>query len=606
MIGDGVQHGGGLAGIAAAVMAAGGDVLDPGPMMEGKARPWSLMGGSADRTPEEQAADRRAGFLPMTDLGNAERWHLRHGQDFRYCPELGWLAWDGRRWSRENAETRLMDSVFSTVRAVQFEATARAQLGEAWRAKFQALKDDLAKERITAEDFDAAYSALGDDPDPVVKRARGGEITRASETLHKWGRTSEGQARIKAIAEIVVSLVTVPLEALDADQWALNLMNGTLRIERVKGDGARIKLCPHRREDLISMLAPITYDPSALCPRYDAFLERVQPDEGVRRFLHAWGGYTLTGDTGEQKFVINYGPLGANGKSTWSAVLARMMGDYALTVNIAVFMDVKMQNGNSPSPAMAELPRKRMVTTSEPEKGQQLAESLMKQLTGGEPMQARHLNKPFFRFLPEFKWLASQNPMPALSADGGIWRRAKIVGWLVQIPEDEREGFEEFLQKLMTEASGILNRLLAGLDYWCAYGLPKAKAVDDVTAAVRDARDPLGRFLRVATVPDPEGKIAASVLHRAHAAWAVWDGEKGWSEKGLAGAMRDKGFEQKKISSMFWMGLRLVRPAECFAEERADGSLRRRDTLGPRTDGVGDEWDALPPDAGGEREDFVP
>lgn len=602
MIGDG----GGLDDLAAQVMAAAGDVLDPGPLMGGEARGWSQMGGSSERTAQQQADDKRAAFLPLTDLGNAERWHLRHGRDFRYCPEVGWLAWDARRWSRDNADTRLMDSVFDTVRAIQFEAGQRRQMGEAWAEKWAVLAQRHEDGEIDDAELAAARDALGEGPDPVIKRGRGGEITLASEGVARWGRTSEGQARIKAMAELALSLVTVRLEALDANPWALTVMNGTLHFDRLPGVGCKIRLAPHRREDLITMLAPVEYDPAAACPAYDAFLARVQPDEQVRQFLHSYAGYSLTGNTGEQKLVINYGPKGANGKSTWVGLLARMWGDYALTVNIALFMDTKMQNGNSPSPALAELPRKRLLATSEPEKGQHVAEALVKQLTGGEPMQARHLNKPFFRYLPEFKLHMSQNPTPQLSSDNAIWRRVVVVGWLVEIPPQERD--LDLPAKLWAERSGILNRVLAGLVDWGCDGLQPPDAVTRATAEVRDQRDPLGRFLRLATVVDPMGKIGAAELHKAHSAWALWEGEKGWSEKGLAAAMRDKGIEAKKISSMFWMGLRLVRTWRCFADEAPSGAMVRRATLGPRTDGVADEWDAVAPDPGfgGLREDDPP
>jgi P4 family phage/plasmid primase-like protien len=597
MIGDGLDA------LAAEVMASGGDVMNPGPLMGGHARPWSQMGGSAERSAEQQGADRQAGFLPLTDLGNAERWHLRHGGDYRYCAEIGWLAWDGRRWSREDADTRLMDSVFDTVRAIQFEAGARRQLGEAWRAKLVELEQQHAAGAIDDGELAAGRDRLGECPDPVIKRTRDGAVTLASEKLAQHGRTSEGQARIKAMADLALSLVTVRLEALDSNPWAVNVMNGTLRIERWKGQGCAINFGPHRRDDLMTMLAPVEYDPAATCPRYDAFMAQVQPDHGIRQFLHAYAGYSLTGDTGEQKFVINYGPTGANGKSTWVDLLARIWGDYAITVNIALFMDTKMQNSNSPSPALAELPRKRMVATSEPEKGSHVAEAMVKLVTGGEPLQARHLNKPFFRYVPEFKVLMSQNPMPHLSSDGAIWRRVVIVGWTVEVPEAERD--PDLKAKLWEERSGILNRVLDGLRDWAVDGLPKIDAIMEATATVRDVSDPLGRFLRVATVPDPAGKVNATQLHRTHGAWALFEGEKAWSEKGLAGAMRDKGFVAKKISTMWWLGLRLVRDEWAFATDDGGGAgMRRRATLGPRLDGVKDEWDALPPDAGGEGEGF--
>jgi putative DNA primase/helicase len=587
----------GLDALAASVLASA-----PGPMAGGHARQWSQMGGSAERTPEQQGADRAAGFLPQTDLGNAERWQLRHGKDFRYCAEIGWLAWDGRRWSRENAETRLMDSVFDTVRAIQFEAGARRQLGEAWAAKRAELAQQLKAGTIDDAQHAAGVDALGVDPDPVVKEGRG-RMTLASDKLAAWGRTSESQARIKAIADLARSVVGVRLDDLDANPWAFNVANGTLKIVRKKGVGASVTLEPHNRDDLITMLAPVAYDPQAACPLYDAFLNRVQPDPMLQAYLHAYAGYCLTGDTGDQKFVINYGPLGANGKSTWVDVLGDIWGDYALTVNIEVFMDNKMRNSASPSPDLAELPRKRLVITSEPERGKPFAEAMVKLVTGGEPIQARHLNMPFFRFRPEFKILLSQNPMPTVSSDAAIWRRIDIVGWNVSIPPAERD--PQLKAKLLTERSGILNRVLRGLVDWGAEGVLDIAQVRAATADVRDVSDPLGRFLRLATVIDPAARVQATLLYRTYQAWCMFEGEKPWSQKGFGGAMRDKGFKTLQSSTIHYPGLRLVRNEYAFVEEGSvPGQAVRRASLGPRLDGEKDDWEDDPPNAGPSREDI--
>src|SRR5690606_6885755 len=127
-------------------------------------------------------------------------------------------------------------------------------------------------------------------------------------------------------------------EAFDRDRMAINVENGTLRLVRNtvklsaeerrqriaegKGDrafetrGWKIKRFPHAREDLITKLAPVKYVPGAKCPAYEAFIARVQPDETMRRFLHQWGGYSLTGDIGEHKLAFFHGG-GRNGKGTW-------------------------------------------------------------------------------------------------------------------------------------------------------------------------------------------------------------------------------------------------------------------------------------------------
>src|SRR5439155_14941428 len=60
---------------------------------------------SGRRSSSPPAPDPTAGpptFFRLTDYGNAERLVAQHGQDLRFCGALGWLAWDGQRWRRDD------------------------------------------------------------------------------------------------------------------------------------------------------------------------------------------------------------------------------------------------------------------------------------------------------------------------------------------------------------------------------------------------------------------------------------------------------------------------------------------------------------------------
>ena len=58
----------------------------------------------------------------MTDLGNAERFAARFRDRLLWCRPLGWLYWDGQRWSQEGAEERVLDAEHVTVRMIPKEA----------------------------------------------------------------------------------------------------------------------------------------------------------------------------------------------------------------------------------------------------------------------------------------------------------------------------------------------------------------------------------------------------------------------------------------------------------------------------------------------------
>jgi putative DNA primase/helicase len=125
----------------------------------------------------------------------------------------------------------------------------------------------------------------------------------------------------------------------------------------------------HDPADLITRLANVVYDPNATCPRYDAFVAEVQPSAAVRRFLHQWGGLSLTGNVSEQVLAFFWGK-GKNGKSTLLGAWGKIAGDYARGVTIETFINEgRGRNAGQATPDLARLDGVRMVHATEPERG---------------------------------------------------------------------------------------------------------------------------------------------------------------------------------------------------------------------------------------------
>lgn len=527
--------------------------------------------------------------LPMTDLGNAERWRIRHGADFRFCAEIGWFAWDGCRWEllseeKERLPAQVMQSVFLTVRAIRNEAALVAASGYPTEYLSDKELHDLrhwaeahgttSREMYLEGDHDGSRAAWIEEREPMdIVLGKG---TLWSHKIAAWAKTSEGIGKLNAVAALAKSFPEIAIrpDALDADRMAINVLNGTLRLVRDRRkrsseeiaagksewvtDGWKIKREPHRRADLITKLAPVKYAPSATCPVYDGFIETVQPDATMRRFIHQWGGLSLTGDISEQKLAFFYG-LGRNGKGTWVEAVAHLAGDYAGSVPIESFLDNGgKRRGDQATPDIARLPGVRFLRVSEPEKGAGLNEGLIKMVTGGDPVDARHLNKGFFTFLPSFKMTISGNHKPKVKdTSDGIWRRMQLVPWAVQIPADQID--RKLPDKLKAEASGILNRLIEGLLDWMQHGLIEPDEVRMATRAYRDDSDDLGRFLSAIceVSDDPSIRVGAKELHELYNAWAEAAGGATRHIKGFKGAMEDKGFEQKQSDGMKWVRVQL-------------------------------------------------
>jgi putative DNA primase/helicase len=486
--------------------------------------------------------DVRLALRPQTDLGNVERFIARFGDAFRWCQELGWLAWDGTRWQVENAETAAILAVYETVRAIQGEAQALEQ-----------------------SDQDVV----------VIEATKTKPDVWLSQKVAQWGRSSESKQRIEAMVALALRKLSVRPSALDADPMLFNVANGTLVFRRPEdcpeGEDL-IVLKPHDPADLITKKAPVAYDPDATRPIFDRFFQRVQPDAGQQRYLAQWAGYNALGTADEHKIAFFYGK-GRNGKSVFTDTLGFVFGDYSDTVAIETFLDQgTKRKGGDATPELADLRRVRMLLTSEPEKGAKLAEAKIKLVTGGEVIKVRHLNRDFFRMKPEFAVTMAGNYRPEISgSDDGIKARVDLIPWTEFIPREERD--KRLKHKLEKEAPGILNFVLDGLRDYLENGLVTPDSIAEATKQYFADSDPLGRFLELCVAEKPGSRVQSSELHRLHSAWTKASGENEWSNKGFTKAMKERGYRAKQSNNVYWLDIVTLKTVDDFLDH--DGNPHR-------------------------------
>ena len=504
----------------------------------------SHSGLSRTNADDDEALDSKLAFYPLTDLGNAERFRDRNRGRFLYTDALGWFCWDTKRWAREGVASKLMIAEHEVVRSIQREA--------------RAIKGTTKDKRVGTE--------------------RNGDPIMLSGKLKKWGRASEGKNKLR-ISTDARGYLAIEATKFNADPYLINVENGTL-VARKTADGSDfITLKDHDPDDLITKLAPVEYRPGTECPLYDKFLARVQPELAMRAFLHRWMGYSLTGDAGEQKFAVFWGK-GRNGKGVFVETCCAVAGDYAEYVPIETFLTQgRSRAGGQATPDLMLLFGARMVRSAEPEKGARFDEALIKQITGGDPVQARDLNHPYIRFRPIMKLTIAGNHQPRIAgADEGIWSRVQMVPWLAFIPEAERDLTLGI--KLLDERCGILNRLLDGLRDYLEHGLAPPQTVKDATEEYRRNSDQFGRFLEACTErveSVPPAKIQSSALLDLHNAWARANAGAEYKGPGLAKAMEDRGFKKEKSSVFYWLGLRATKSINDFVDHEGK-PLRQTET----------------------------
>jgi putative DNA primase/helicase len=456
------------------------------------------------------------------DVGNAERFLARHGQDLLYVRDVGWHVWSGTHWARTGADEAVKQKAHATARSVAEEVDA--------------MQGAAPPDHVSAADW-------------KDKQAE----------LLKWSVASGNSTRLRAMVEEAAPYLSVPPDMLDADPLLLNLANGTLRLADACED-----LRPHSRGDRLGKIINVTFDPAATCPQFDAFMARVQPDADLRRFLQVWSGYCLTGLTGEQKLIFNYGE-GGNGKSVFIDLVAKIMGPYAASLPFASLLRDDRKRGSEATPDLARLPGARLVRASEPESGARFAEATIKAITGGEEITVRHLNQGFFDFVPQFKITLSGNHKPSIRGqDRGIWRRFLLVPWEENIPDDEQD--KDLPAKLWRERSGVLNWMLDGVRIWLEQGLVIPDRIRAATDEYKSDSDPLGRFIAECIEAAPGTNIQARTMYNAFAAWCRSNAIKPWSETAFGRALPERGIEKSDGRIRVYMNVRLVDVPEDDAE----------------------------------------
>lgn len=443
-----------------------------------------------ERAPEyERAAVTRTDY-GCTDLANSERLVARHGADLRYVAATRqWHVSDGRRWQADD-NGEIERRAKETARAIYLEAEA---------ATSAARRKELAAHAVR----------------------------------------SEAAAKIAAMITLAQSDALVALRAddLDADPWLLNVANGTVDLR--SGE-----LRPHRREDLITKLAPVAYDAESRLELFEAFLfQTFGGDADLIRYVQKAAGYSLCGDTREEALFIAHGPTGG-GKTTLAEALRAALGDYAATADPETFLTSR-RDGASPRADIARLHGRRLVVGVEVDQDRRMAEGLVKQLTGGDTVVARHLYREHFEFRPQFKlWIFANDAPRVRDDDDAVWRRLRLVPFVHPVPREERDPqLKAALRDPKLGGPAVLAWTVAGCLLWQREGLGAPPVIESATQSYREAQDPVADFVAESCVVEAGASATVEELYAAYAAWARAAGERHpLTKKGFASRLERHGF----------------------------------------------------------------
>jgi putative DNA primase/helicase len=178
--------------------------------------------------------------------------------------------------------------------------------------------------------------------------------------------------------------------------------------------------------------------------------------------------------------------------------------------------DLLLSRGETHPTGRADLQGKRLVVATETDEGRRLNESLVKSLTGGDRIKARHLFKDFFTFPPSHSVILVTNHRPEVcGVEHAIWRRIRLVPWSVVIPDAQVD--KRLPDRLRDELPGVLAWMLAGCADWQDRdGLDDLDEVLAATEGYREEQDALGGFLADVCTVSPGAHVRTARLREAY------------------------------------------------------------------------------------------
>jgi putative DNA primase/helicase len=419
--------------------------------------------------------------------------------------------------------------------------------------------------------YDAAQSAFAAAVSEAKAQAAAGnppgkdaiaQAIKKAEALVNWAKQSQMRNRIEAAIQLASTSPSILRKPSDfnVDPYLLNVNNGTIDLRTGK-------LRPHSKDDWITMLAPVDYDPDATDPILDRFItEKTQGNQELADYLQQAAGSTLIGESDARKVFFLLGPPGA-GKSTFLEAMHSLLGTYAARVAFDTLLERDKSQVGRPRPDLVVLQGKRFVAAVEPNPSGRLDAAAIKELTGGDTITVRGLYQAPISFKPVFKiWLAANKPPRIPDDDPGLWARLVKVPFDAGLPEDKQD---KAIKAHLRDDPGGRRALLAwavkGAMAYIANGghIATPSLIAKATADLRASFDPLADFLADCCVLDPFATVTAGDLRRVYEQWCQNSGRARISDANWTARLEALGCIRKRVRkegapTKIWEGIGLL------------------------------------------------
>ena len=326
----------------------------------------------------------------------------------------------------------------------------------------------------------------------------------------------------KHLLDDAVSELVVHSSEFNKNANLLNVENATIEF-----NGPEVVAREHRHEDMVTYVAPVSYDPLASCDKFvDVINKCCDGDVELVEYIQKQFGKTIAGDVSDDNFHI-LGERPRTGKGTIMTALFHMLGagvdGYAKKAQGETFAAIKNRNGSSSSGDRMRLKGARLILTTETNDGLELDAAFIKEATGGDPITARFNYKDDEQFYITGKIFMTTNHFPTIS-DPSIFGsgRVRVIPFNHQLPENEQD--TSIRNKVMKDPrvlSGLLNWCIEGYKACMAHGCAVPDAVKDATSDYMRRMDVVSLYIDERLEPCDNSKVKATAIYADYAAWSA-------------------------------------------------------------------------------------
>jgi putative DNA primase/helicase len=200
-----------------------------------------------------------------------------------------------------------------------------------------------------------------------------------------------------------------------------------------------------------------------------------------------------------------------------------------------------------------------MVSIYETSSRMVLSASLVKTLTGSDPVTARALYQAPITFKPAAKiWVATNHRPNVPADDDALWERIREIPFDMMIAEHERDPSVRSRLREPEHGAAILAWAVKGCHLWQSEGLAQPAVVREAGRAYRAQMDPVARFIGECCVLGPDLWTASATLREEYEEWCREQGDTAVSGADFARKLRVLGCEPKikqRLGGRGWKGI---------------------------------------------------